>query len=80
MKIQDARCPACDAGPGTLDIVQRLMPKRLGTYSLAGAQTKVSAYAAPVLCCRACGLQHAGTYDADGEHASFPPLPEPPED
>lgn len=71
--VDNARCPACGAGPGTLAIVERLVAAPLGTYSLAGAQLKASARVRPVLTCTACALEKAGEYDADGRHVTFQP-------
>jgi len=47
-------CPAC--GHEFLAIENRLVTKPIGTFSLAGAQTKFSAYEWPYIVCDACGI------------------------
>lgn len=74
-RIDTTRCPACNAGPGTLSIRQRLIAHALGSHSLSGNQMKVSATCCPVLTCSACGLHHVGHFDSD-QYAVFPPIPE----
>jgi len=52
-------CPACSAA-GTISVRLILVAKPLGTFSLAGAQAKVSAASAAVAECSACGLSVRG--------------------
>lgn len=49
-------CPKC-AAVGTLSMAWKFLPSRLGTYSVAGVQPKVSARRALVGTCSACGAQ-----------------------
>lgn len=76
-----SRCPACGAAPGTLRITRTLVANPTGTYSVAGAQTKVTARERPVLTCTACPLNVTGEYephpsgDPDRAHAVFTPPP-----
>lgn len=72
MKVDDAACPSCSAPAGSLTIADELVVKPLGTFSIAGAQMKVTAATLPVLNCSACGLSVIGRYDADGRHVEFP--------
>ena len=72
MKVNDAACPSCLAPPGCLTIDIEMVAKPLGTFSIAGAQMKVTAAMLPVLNCTACGLRIVGRYDADGRHVEFP--------
>lgn len=74
--VNDSPCPRC-AARGTLSLSETLEARPPGTYSLAGAGTKVSARARPVLDCAACGLHVVGDYDPDGRHVSFDPPPSP---
>lgn len=60
MKVEETLCPQCGAGPGTLSITIKLVLKPLGTFSLAGAQMKASAYEAPILECSECDLSLEG--------------------
>jgi hypothetical protein len=69
--VEESPCPVCGAH-GTLRLSQTLQAKPLGTFSLAGAQMKVSAQLRPVLSCTACDLKMVGVYDDDGRHVSFP--------
>jgi hypothetical protein len=62
-------CPACGA-PGTVTVQPVLVGKPLGTYSIAGAQTKAVAERKVALTCSACGLLIMGrlegvVFDAD---------------
>ena len=52
-------CPSCSAA-GTVSVRLVLVAKPLGTFSLAGAQTKMSAVTAAVAECSACGLTVSG--------------------
>lgn len=71
-------CPVCHV-IGRLDITMQLVANPIGTYSIAGAQTKVTAQQRPVLDCTACGLHVVGTIEDD--HAVFPsPEPRPASD
>jgi hypothetical protein len=61
-------CPACHAGP--LQLTQTLAAKPIGTFSLAGAQMKVSAEQLWKLACPSCswyavGHIEGGTYDPE---------------
>lgn len=63
-------CSSCSA-TGTISVRPVLVARPLGTFSLAGAQTKVSAVTAAVAECSACGLSVTGrlenaTVSADG--------------
>ncbi len=69
--ITKTACPKCTK-VGGLHINIQLVSKPLGTFSLAGAQVKTSAYQAPVLECQHCDLHVAGRFDGDN-HASFNP-------
>ena len=60
MKINNTPCPWC--GSRTLHIGDELQAKPVGTFSLSGAQFKVSAYTFPVLTCQSCDLSVDGTY------------------
>lgn len=70
MNATDAPCPRCNAEPGCLSIADQLQAQPLGSFSVAGAQLKVSARSVPVLRCSACGLELVGEYTGDG-HAVF---------
>lgn len=72
MNVAAAPCPVCAAAPGCLTVTVRLVAKPLGSFSLAGAQVKVSAEECPVLHCSACGLEVVGRFDGDRHHAVFP--------
>lgn len=54
-----ADCPCCDA-TGTVTVRLLLAAKPIGSFSLAGAQVKVSAVTRAVAECSACGLTVAG--------------------
>lgn len=73
MNAAAAACPRCRADPGCLGITDRLQARPLGSFSVAGAQLKVSARSVPVLRCSACGLELVGEYTGDG-HAAFTPV------
>lgn len=51
-------CPGC--GHSGLRIEMRLLARPLGTFSLAGAQDKVSASEVPFLICDGCGASAQG--------------------
>jgi len=70
MRPEDVSCPKCQAPPGSLSVEFKLAAKPLGTWSLAGAQTKVAAEWRPVLACSDCDFFRVGSYD--GHHATFP--------
>lgn len=76
MKLDEATCPECGAGPGVLSIKITLVAKPLGSHSLSGAQMKVSANEVPILVCRECDLALAGWFDGDRAHVAFPKPPE----
>lgn len=52
-------CPSC-RGTGTINVARVLVAKPIGSFSLAGAQLKVSAIDAAVAECSACGLTVSG--------------------
>jgi hypothetical protein len=57
------RGPCRDCGPaGKLRIVHRLVARPIGTFSLAGAQMKVSAYWWPWMVCDNCGGESKGKF------------------
>ena len=58
MDIDDTPCPSC--GVKGLRIEYRLTAKPLGSFSLAGAQMKVSAVRVPWLICGTCGVEAEG--------------------
>jgi hypothetical protein len=58
--LASVACPDCRA-VGSLELVWKLEPSPLGTYSLAGVQTKVSAARVPYLEC-ACGFSERGKH------------------
>lgn len=55
---EDLTCPNCGV-TGTLQIVQRLLAKPIGSHSLAGVQLKTTAIEWPFLMCtvNGCGFQ-----------------------
>lgn len=67
---QESNCPACDQH-GSLVIETHIVANPLGTFSIAGAQMKVTARERLVLRCSACGLEITGECDEDGRHATF---------
>lgn len=69
--IKRTPCPKCSK-VGGLFISIKLIAKPLGTFSLAGAQVKASAYQAPVLECSLCDFNLVGEFDGE-EHAIFRP-------
>lgn len=69
--VDSASCPQCHAQAGTLAITEELVANPVGSFSIAGAQMKVTATARPVLECSACDLRIVGEYDSNGHHASF---------
>lgn len=70
MSLIDSACPQCEQ-TGTLSISDVLEARPLGTFSLSGANMKVSARNRPVLTCSQCAYRVAGEYS--GRHAIFPP-------
>ena len=54
-----ATCPRCSA-QGTVSIRPALRAKPIGSFSLAGAQMKVSAHSGVVAGCSSCGLRAFG--------------------
>jgi predicted RNA-binding Zn-ribbon protein involved in translation (DUF1610 family) len=73
IKVYEAKCPSCGEGPNTLWIEQRMIALPVGSFSLAGAQLKVSATTKPVLICVSCGMEIVGSFDDDKDHALFDP-------
>jgi hypothetical protein len=53
------RCPAC-GGVATLFTVERFVAQPVGSFSLAGAQMKVSAHKVVLLWCDRCPLELVG--------------------
>jgi hypothetical protein len=55
--LSTVTCPDCGV-TGSIELTTRLVAKPIGTFSLAGAQMKVSAVETPVLACTTpgCGL------------------------
>lgn len=74
MNVDQAPCPLCGAAPGALSLTQRWEAPPLGTWSLAGAQTKTPAVLYIVLVCAVCGLFQRGHWN-DDRHVVFPPTP-----
>lgn len=70
--VDASACPACKAPPGSLRLTGGLQARPLGSFSLAGAQMKVSARSVPVLTCTACPMRLVGEFDRDGCHVTFP--------
>lgn len=56
--VSETACPAC--GTTSLEIVERFEPKPIGTYSIAGAQTKLVGTMWPWLVCKNCGVEARG--------------------
>lgn len=69
--VDESPCPSCGA-TGTLALDEVLSANPIGSFSLAGAQMKVTAKAKPRLTWSVCGLSLLGEYDTDGRHATFP--------
>jgi hypothetical protein len=59
--VSGTDCPAC--GQRTLTVAWELVAKDVGTFSLAGATMKFSAYQAPVLRCTNCGVSSVGRFE-----------------
>lgn len=59
-------CPHCGSGP--LQLNRSITAKPIGTFSLAGAQMKVSAVDQHILSCAACGWYAVG--DVEGVEAT----------
>jgi hypothetical protein len=71
--IDLSACPSCAAPPGSLRLSDQFVAAPIGSFSLAGVGTKVTATRRPVLSCGACGLEVTGVYDPDGRHVTFTP-------
>ena len=76
MDIYRTNCPNCGEA-GTLSIDERLVANEIGTFSLSGAQIKVTARGRPVLTCSSCPFALVGNYDEDGKHVTFRPVRRP---
>lgn len=76
---ESSRCPVCGT-VGTLSIKRMFRAKPLGTWSLSGAQMKLTGWFFPLLVCSGCGLGVPGHYDPDGRHVTFPALAADPPD
>lgn len=61
--IESSPCPQCGAPPGCLRLEEVLVAQQIGTFSLAGAQMKVSARTCPKLTCTECDLSLIGRYE-----------------
>lgn len=59
--VSDTPCPAC--GQTTLSIEERFEPKPVGTWSLAGAQMKLTGKMWPYVRCSNCGVEARGKID-----------------
>lgn len=70
-KPVDTPCPNC--GVPALHIEARLKAKPIGSFSLSGAQMKVSAHETVFLVCRGCGARVEGDVEPGGTHATFDP-------
>lgn len=57
-KVEDTECPRC--GVKALRIEMRLTAKKIGSFSLSGAQMKVVAVEVPWLVCGICGVEAEG--------------------
>ena len=55
MEVPDLACPGC--GQRALQLQGRLAASPLGSFSLAGVQTKVTAKAVTYLVCTSCGIE-----------------------
>lgn len=62
-------CPHCQQR--TMYMRIKLVTSPAGTYSLAGAQPKVTARQGIFLVCQSCGANTEGHLDPDSEHATF---------
>lgn len=51
-------CPSCKQD--TLTVTWKFAPKPIGTYSIAGAQSKVAAEQVPYLVCGNCDFEEKG--------------------
>lgn len=67
--LPDVFCPWC-VRQGGLEIIRGFVAKPIGTFSLAGAQMKLSMIEAPLLRCTLCKRQVSGRFD--GTDAVFP--------
>lgn len=67
--------PKCGAStrvtPGIMEIVEEIVAKPLGTFSIAGNQMKVSAYTQLRLVCRACDWSTPGWIEG-GHFVAYP--------
>ena len=70
MKIEETPCPTCNR-VGTLYVEVKLVAKPIGSFSLAGAQTKVTAESKPFLLCSVCHFTKMGKFSEDGYHVEF---------
>lgn len=61
-KISRQPCPDCGS-VGTMLLGQELVAKPLGTYSIAGAQTKVVAQTKYTITCEECGWKRYGKFE-----------------
>lgn len=68
MKIEETACLTCNR-VGTLYIEVKLVAKPIGSFSLAGAQMKVTAESKPFLLCSVCDFERIGEFD--GDHVVF---------
>lgn len=64
MKLDTTPCPGCGI-TGSLNPDEILACAPIGTYAIAGAQVKVSAYPRPRLTCGRCGWTVTGEYGSD---------------
>jgi hypothetical protein len=65
-----APCPWCRAGPPTLFVAELGVAKPIGTWALAGMQTKHNVHFGPVLICRSCNRGRTG-HHTDERHVDF---------
>lgn len=69
--VDQSSCPRCGT-PGALALGEALVAEPLGSFSVPGAQIKITARGRPILTCSACGLHRVGEYDSDRQHVTFP--------
>lgn len=62
-KLKTIGCPGCGT-VGSVQLTTKFVVKPLGTYSLAGVQTKVSAVETPALACTECDFVKLPKEDA----------------
>lgn len=74
-------CPKC-GGEDTVEVRRGFVAKPLGTFSLAGAQMKVSAHEVAIATCTECDLHLTGHLEttADPEAKIYFIVDEPPPD